>query len=377
MTIKNNPGLREFLVRLGATVAAVVLVMYLAKVWFVDPRLAVLPAQELASEQVDTTVKAEEEALKSVVKETTPVFQPQPPALPSGVISWKDAAKHYGEHGTVEGTIVDSKGFVMRGGKGTASFLNIGKPYPEPERFTVVIWPEDRSRFPGEPENYYLGKKVHVSGRIGTYKGSPQIILKDPNKIEIVKAGPMVTLVPTAPVKLVIKKVDTDGDGIPDTFILSGEPKKKPVSLAEAKAKEPDLIKQPYLIKATCTRVADGDTITAALSDGSIRNVRLVGIDTPEIWRKTGTGWVEDPERGAKKASKFTKKEVPVGQTVYLDVDDEEPEDHYGRMLALVYTNLSDAKKGPRYSLNAKLLQKDLAEVLFIPPSEFDPYSWK
>ncbi|MBU4311000.1 thermonuclease family protein, partial [bacterium] len=55
----------------------------------------------------------------------------------------------------------------------------------------------------------------------------------------------------------------------------------------------------------------------------------------------------------------------------------EEPADHYGRTLALVYTNLSDAKKGPRYSLNAKLLQEGLAEVLFIPPSEFDPYSWK
>lgn len=372
MTIKNNPGLREFLVRLGTTTAAIVLVMYLAKVWFVDPRLAVLTAQRLVSEQVATAVKAKEEALKPVVKETKPVPKPQPPALPSGVISWKDAAKHVGKHKTVEGRIVDSKGYVFRGGKGTASFLNIGKPYPDPDRFTVVIWPEDRSRFPGEPENYYLGKKVRVSGRIGTYKGSPQIILKSPSQIKIVKGKATAR---AAPVKLISKKVDTDGDGIPDTFILRGEPEKKPVSLAEAKPEEPAL--PSNLLKATCTRVADGDTIAVALSDGSIRNVRLVGIDTPEIWRKTGTGWAEDPERGAKKASKFTKKEVPVGQAVYLDVDDEEPEDHYGRMLALVYTNLPDAKKGPRYSLNAKLLQKRLAKVLFIPPSEFDPYSWK
>ena len=374
MTIKNNHELKEFLVRLGTTVAAVVLMMYLAKVWFVDPRLAVLTAQRPVNEEVATTVKAEEEALKPVVKvkEVKPVSKPRPPA--TKVISWKDAAKHVGEHKTVEGMIVDSKGFVTRGGKGTASFLNIGKPYPDPSRFTVVIWPEDRSLFPGEPENYYLGKKVRVSGRIGTYKGSPQIILRDPNKIEIV-IGKATAL--TAPVKLVIKKVNTDDDGIPDTFILRGELQKEPVFLAKAKAKEPDLIKQPYLIKATCTRVADGDTIKVTLSDGSIRNVRLVGIDTPEVWRKTGTGWAEDPEPGAKKASKFTKKEVPVGQTIYLDVDDEEPEDRYGRMLALVYTDLSDAKKGPRYSLNAKLLQKGLAEVLFIPPSEFDPYSWE
>ncbi|KKN50701.1 hypothetical protein LCGC14_0630100 [marine sediment metagenome] len=39
-------------------------------------------------------------------------------------------------------------------------------------------------------------------------------------------------------------------------------------------------------------------------------------IDTPEDWGKTSTGWAEDPEPGAKKASKFTKKEVPVGQTI-------------------------------------------------------------
>jgi hypothetical protein len=32
----HNPDLKKFLVRLGVTLAAVVLVMYLAKVWFVD-----------------------------------------------------------------------------------------------------------------------------------------------------------------------------------------------------------------------------------------------------------------------------------------------------------------------------------------------------
>lgn len=382
MTIKNNPGLKEFLIRLGTTTAAVVLVMYLAKVWFVDPRLAVLPVQELVSEQVDTTVKAKEEALKPVVKieekEIKSVSVPRPLAVPTKVISWRDAAKHYGEHGTVEGKIVATKNI------GKACFLNFDPDWKT--TFTAVIFARRFSVFPPNPENYYLNKRVRVTGYIKEYRGrggkyapKPEIILEDPSQIEIVKAGPipMVTFTPTTPAKLVIKKVDTDGDGIPDTFILTGEPEKKPVSLAKAEAKKLDLIEQPYLIKATCVMIYDGDSIQVQLDDGSLRKIRLVGIDTPEVWRKTGTGWAEDPEPGAKKASKFTKKEVPVGQPIYLDVDDEEPEDHYGRMLALVYTNLSDAKKGPRYSLNAKLLQKELAKVLFIPPSEFDPYSWK
>ena len=462
MTIKDNPGLKEFLIRLGTTTAAVVLIMYLAKVWFVDPRLAVLSLQELTSEQVDTAVKTEEEALKPVVKveekEIKSVSVPRPLAVPTKVISWRDAAKYYGEHGTVEGRIVATKN------TGKVCFLNFDPDWKT--TFTAVIFAKRFSAFPPNPENYYLNKRVRVTGYIKEYRGrggkyapKPEIILEDPSQIEIVKAGtpstyvsyqlaPAVTAgkinintatqaqletlprigpktaqaiianrpfksieeitkVPrigpktyqklkdsitvsevaalpatpttalTAPVKLVIKKVDTDGDGIPDTFILTGEVKKKPVSLAKAKAIKPDLIEQPYLIKATCVMIYDGDSIQVKLADGSLRKIRLVGIDTPEVWRKTGTGWAEDPEPGAKKASKFTKKEVPVGQTIYLDVDDEEPEDHYGRMLALVYTNLPDVKKGPRYSLNAKLLQKGLARVLFIPPSEFDPYSWK
>ena len=361
MTVKNNPELKEFFVRLGTTTAAIVLVMYLAKVWFVTPRLAVLSSQELVSEEVATTFKAEEEALKSV-------SVPRPLAVPTKVISWRNAAKHYGEHGTVEGTIVATKNI------GKVCFLNFDPDWKT--TFTAVIFAKRFSAFPPNPENYYLNKGVRVSGRIKEYKGKPEIILEDPSQIEIVKGSrgykPSAKRTKAKPA---LVKVDTNGDGIPDTFVLKGEAEKKPVSLAEAKPEEPAL--PSNLLKATCTRVADGDTITVALSDGSIKNVRLVGIDTPEVWRNTGAAWAEDPEPGAKKASKFTKKEVPLGQAVYLDVDDEELEDHYGRMLALVYTNISDAKKGPRYSLNAKLLQKGHAEVLFIPPSEFDPYSWK
>ncbi len=482
MTIKNNPGLKEFLVRLGTTVVAVVLVMYLAKVWFIDQRLAVLSLQRPVSEQVDTSLKAKEEALKPVVKvkekEIKPVSIPQPPA--TKVISWKDAAKHYGEHTTVEGTIVQAA--ISKTGK--VCFLNFDPDWKH--TFTAVIFSKHFNKFPANLTDYYQGTKVRVTGYIKEYRGKggkyppkPEIIVEDPSQIEIVKGkatGPPVTFAPTAqaptvaapaagvaPIssitqasvgqkatlkgtitlvrvfkeakgrtlkisdgtgtidvliwkklyeqipqraslnpgtslqvsgkiksyqdkfqiepgnssdiqiaaKPVYKKIDTDGDGVPDTFILKGEAKKSPISPSTPEPKIPS-----NLLKATCTRIADGDTITVALSDGSIKKVRLVGIDTPECWRKEGGRWVSDPEPGGKEASDFTEKEV-LGKTVYLDVDDEEPADHYGRTLALVYTNLSDAKKGPRYSLNAKLLQKGLAKVLFIPPSEFDPYSWE
>jgi len=145
---KQNPDLQKFLVRLGVTVAAVVLVMYLAKVWFVDQRRADLPSHVTTSGQVE-------------------------------VISWQDAAEHYGESATVEGTIIATRN------TGKACFLNFHQDYKH--NFTAVIFASDFPLFPANPQNYYKGKKVRVSGYIKDYKGQPEIILNDPSQIEILK----------------------------------------------------------------------------------------------------------------------------------------------------------------------------------------------
>lgn len=158
----HNPDLKKFLVRLGVTVAAVVLVIYLAKVWFVDQRRADLSSHVPTSGQVDTSFP-----------------ESRQPAGTVQVISWQDAAKHYEEYTTVEGTI------VVTHNSGKACFLNF---HPDYKRyFTAVIFASDFSRFPANPENYYYGKKVHVSGYIKEYKGKPEIILNDPSQIEILK----------------------------------------------------------------------------------------------------------------------------------------------------------------------------------------------
>jgi len=143
-------------------VAAVVLVMYLAKVWFVDQRRSGLPLQGPTREQVDTSFP-----------------EPRQPASTAQVISWRDAAKHYGEYATVEGTI------VVTHNSGKACFLNF---HPDYKRyFTAVIFASAFSRFPANPENYYYGKKVRVSGYIKEYEGKPEVILNNPSQIEILK----------------------------------------------------------------------------------------------------------------------------------------------------------------------------------------------
>ena len=106
------------------------------------------------------------------------------------------------------------------------------------------------------------------------------------------------------------------------------------------------------------TQVLDGDTIVIGNE-----HVRFVGIDTPELH--------PTPEPGAIEAKQFVE-ELCLGKEVGLDVDDLESKDRYGRTLAIVYVDVD----GSWVNLNAELLRRGLAEILYIPPSEFNPHSW-
>jgi micrococcal nuclease len=102
--------------------------------------------------------------------------------LPSGAISWDKAKNHIGERTTVCGPVVSAT--WASGSKGKPTFLNIGKPYPDPDRFTVIIWEQYRSNFPQPPEAYYRGKTICVTGLIIPYKGIPEIEVKTPEQIK-------------------------------------------------------------------------------------------------------------------------------------------------------------------------------------------------
>ncbi|KZX11525.1 thermonuclease family protein [Methanobrevibacter curvatus] len=107
-----------------------------------------------------------------------------------------------------------------------------------------------------------------------------------------------------------------------------------------------------YDAQGYCAYVVDGDTIDV---DG-VGRIRFVGVNTPERG-----------EPGYKEAKDFIKQ-MCLGKTIYLDIDDKKHFDRYGRVLAVVYVNGAN--------INQELLKKNLAEVMFIPPSEFNPYSW-
>lgn len=104
--------------------------------------------------------------------------------------------------------------------------------------------------------------------------------------------------------------------------------------------------------KAVCTQVVDGDTIY--LDNGE--KVRFVGVNTPE---RGVEGYI---------ASKNFVQKLCLNKEVGLDIDDSKHSDKYGRTLAVV---IVDGK-----NLNEMLLKEGLAEIMYMPPSEFYPYDW-
>ena len=101
-----------------------------------------------------------------------------------------------------------------------------------------------------------------------------------------------------------------------------------------------------------CTKVVDGDTIY--LDNGE--KIRLVGVNTPE---KGVDGYL---------TSKNFVQKLCLGKTVGIDIDNSKHTDKYGRTLSVV---IIDGK-----NVNEMLLKEGLAEVMYIPPSEFYPYYW-
>ena len=100
---------------------------------------------------------------------------------PIDEISCHEAKNHIGERTTVYGTVVDTH--YASGSNGKPTFLNMCYPYPDPNRFTVVIWGENRGKFSQPPEDYYDGKTIYVSGLIDPHNGVPQIEVTSPDQI--------------------------------------------------------------------------------------------------------------------------------------------------------------------------------------------------
>lgn len=100
----------------------------------------------------------------------------------SKTINAQEADEHIGEYKTVCGKVVST--YFHKKGRAQQTYLNIDKAYPN-QIFTVLIWGSDRRYFDGAPEEIYRDKDVCVEGKISSYKGQPQIMVKTPTSIKV------------------------------------------------------------------------------------------------------------------------------------------------------------------------------------------------
>ena len=101
----------------------------------------------------------------------------------------------------------------------------------------------------------------------------------------------------------------------------------------------------------TVVDVVDGDTFDIDQSVQGMDRVRLIGIDTPEVYG--------DEEPCGQEASDFTTQRLK-GQQVRLEIG-EDPEDPYGRLLA--YAFVEDE------FFNETIVSEGLAEAVSYPPN--------
>ncbi|TFD49562.1 hypothetical protein E3T55_10775 [Cryobacterium frigoriphilum] len=93
--------------------------------------------------------------------------------LPGGGIAWDDAVNYAGTAQRVCGPLAGG------GNSDDDVFLNLGRDYPDSERFQIVIWDV------GGLEPIDGRVTLCTSGPITLYEGVAQIELTDPSLIEI------------------------------------------------------------------------------------------------------------------------------------------------------------------------------------------------
>jgi len=106
-------------------------------------------------------------------------------------------------------------------------------------------------------------------------------------------------------------------------------------------------------------KAVDGDT--AILAGG--RQVRYIGIDTPETRRRVGGAWKEVNEPFSA-AARQANAELVLGRPVRLEYDVER-RDKYGRLLAYLWVG----QEGQEVLVQEELLRRGLALLYTFPPN--------
>lgn len=125
--------------------------------------------------------------------------------------------------------------------------------------------------------------------------------------------------------------LDGDGDGVACADLpcpcssAAGEGSSSADSSSGEEGNGPD---PPRRFRGTVVDVADGDTLDVTTPSGSTETVRIIGIDTPEVYYGVECGGP---------AASAAMKRIATGAEVTVTADPtQDRRDHYGRLLAYI-----------------------------------------
>lgn len=104
-------------------------------------------------------------------------------AAPPKLVPLAEAAQHVGEEVAVELVVMSSR--QLESGK--FCFLNSHRSFNDKANFTVAIRGDALDKFANQgiadPDEFFLNKKIRVSGKISLHKEKPQIVVDSPSQI--------------------------------------------------------------------------------------------------------------------------------------------------------------------------------------------------
>lgn len=109
-------------------------------------------------------------------------------AIPLGAscenpINWQNVGQHIGSTVAVRGPVMAVT--QKEGIRGNPTWIEVGAAYPNPNRLKVVIWIEDKPRFPMVMPGLLDGKNVCFTGLVTDYKGVAQIVMRDAGQLSL------------------------------------------------------------------------------------------------------------------------------------------------------------------------------------------------
>lgn len=105
--------------------------------------------------------------------------------LPDGAMTWEHAWEHLNKSITVFGPVKSTSYKSCSDFRQT--YIDIGMEYPDWKRLTLIVWGEDRYKFPDAPEDFYKDKTIAVTGTPYVFKDIVYIKISSPKQIQVLE----------------------------------------------------------------------------------------------------------------------------------------------------------------------------------------------